>query len=212
MENRPPFGERKQSLEELMNKHIEESTRRRNENEEWIKKFQETTDMNIRNQNARLKNLETQVEQLMNDFQAKTTKEAPNSSTSIGHCKAIFADDDAPSDETSSNETNELHEVSFISDDNVQVSKKKDERPLEVLPCQLPLKELTLGSFTLPCTIGSLNMYALAHLGASVNIMPYTMFKCFKLTSFKETSMLVEMADMSEKAPMGIVENVLVPV
>ncbi|GJU21679.1 hypothetical protein Tco_1155021 [Tanacetum coccineum] len=34
VENRPPFGEKKPSLEELINKHIEESTRRRKENEE----------------------------------------------------------------------------------------------------------------------------------------------------------------------------------
>ncbi|GJZ20256.1 hypothetical protein Tco_0556846 [Tanacetum coccineum] len=126
VENRPPFGQRKPSLEELMNKHIEESTRRRNENEEWMKKLQETTDMNIRNQNAALKNLETQVEQLMKDFHAKSAKEAPNSSASI---------------------------VSFISDDNVQVSKKKDEGPPGVLPCQLPPKELSPRSFTLPFTI-----------------------------------------------------------
>ncbi|GJX80006.1 hypothetical protein Tco_0328155 [Tanacetum coccineum] len=34
MENRPPFGEKKLSLEELINKHIEESTQRRTETEE----------------------------------------------------------------------------------------------------------------------------------------------------------------------------------
>ncbi|GJT90047.1 hypothetical protein Tco_1078892 [Tanacetum coccineum] len=66
------------------------------------------------------------------------------------------------------------------------VSKKENEGPSGVLSCQLPLKELNLGSFTLPSTIGSLNMYALADL--------------------------VEMADMSKKDPMGIVENILVKI
>ncbi|GKE48436.1 hypothetical protein Tco_1479694 [Tanacetum coccineum] len=33
VENRPPFSKKKPSLEELINKHFEESTRRRNENE-----------------------------------------------------------------------------------------------------------------------------------------------------------------------------------
>nr|GEV34373.1 hypothetical protein [Tanacetum cinerariifolium] len=51
-----------------------------------------------------------------------------------------------------------------------------------------------------------------ADLGASVNIMSYSMFKCLKLTSRKEIIMLVEMANMSKKAPMGIVENVLVKI
>ncbi|GJW52891.1 hypothetical protein Tco_0096976 [Tanacetum coccineum] len=39
MDNRPPVGEKRPSLEELMNKHLEESTRRRTEMEEWVKKL-----------------------------------------------------------------------------------------------------------------------------------------------------------------------------
>ncbi|GJW06560.1 hypothetical protein Tco_1568983 [Tanacetum coccineum] len=62
VDGRSPFGKRKPSLEELMNKHIEESTRRRNENEEWMKKLQETMDMNIRNQNVALKDPRAQVQ------------------------------------------------------------------------------------------------------------------------------------------------------
>ncbi|GKB96145.1 hypothetical protein Tco_0982282, partial [Tanacetum coccineum] len=65
-----------------------------------------------------------------------------------------------------------------------RVSKKGNKGPSGVLPCQLPPKELSPWSFTLPCTISSLNMYALAYL---VNIMPYLMFKCLKLTTPKET-------------------------
>ncbi|GKE48435.1 hypothetical protein Tco_1479693 [Tanacetum coccineum] len=65
----------------------------------------------------------------MKDFQAKGAKEAPSSSAPISQSKAIFADNDAQSDETSSNETNKLHGVSFIFDDNVQVSKKENEGP-----------------------------------------------------------------------------------
>ncbi|GJS79745.1 phospholipase-like protein [Tanacetum coccineum] len=80
-----------------------------------------------------------------------------------------------------------------------------DEGPLEVLPCQLPPKELSLGSFTLPCTIGSLNLYTMADLGASVNIMQRLMFNNLKLTNLKETNMLVEMADMTKKAPMDMI-------
>nr|GEZ92444.1 hypothetical protein [Tanacetum cinerariifolium]GFA50930.1 hypothetical protein [Tanacetum cinerariifolium] len=74
--------------------------------------------------------------------------------------------------------------------------QKENEGSSRVLPCQLPPKELNLGSFTLPCTIGSLNVYDLAYLGASVNIMPYSMFKSLELASLKETTILVEMADM----------------
>ncbi|GJX84592.1 hypothetical protein Tco_0335366 [Tanacetum coccineum] len=96
--NRPPFGKKRPNLEEIMNKHLEESTRKRADMEDWMKKLQESTNMNIRNQNALLKNLETQVEQLTKDYQEKAANEVPNSS--IGQCKASFADNEAPIDET----------------------------------------------------------------------------------------------------------------
>ncbi|GJT23109.1 putative reverse transcriptase domain-containing protein [Tanacetum coccineum] len=80
------------------------------------------------------------------------------------------------------------------------------------MPCQLLLKELNPRSFTLPCTIGSLNFHAMADLGASVNVIPKSMFEHLKLANLKKTDMLVEMANMTKIAPMGIVENVLVKI
>ncbi|GJW71280.1 7-deoxyloganetin glucosyltransferase-like protein, partial [Tanacetum coccineum] len=144
------------------------------------------------------------------DFQAKSANEVFDSI--IGHCKAIYASDEAPRDETSSDGTNKLHGVSFISDDDVHVPEKTDEGPSKVLPCQLPPKELSPESFTLPYTIGNLNLYAMAGLGASVNIMPISMFNHTKLKNLKKTDMLVEMADMTKKAPIEIVENSLVKI
>ncbi|GJR74481.1 zinc knuckle CX2CX4HX4C containing protein [Tanacetum coccineum] len=67
-DNRPPYGEKKPSLEELMNKHQEESTRRSTQMDEWIKKLQENAEINTRNQSASLKNLETQIEQLTKEL------------------------------------------------------------------------------------------------------------------------------------------------
>ncbi|GJT64131.1 putative ribonuclease H-like domain-containing protein [Tanacetum coccineum] len=129
----------------------------------------------------------------------------------LNQCKAVFAKDDAPIDDTSSNETNKHHGVSFIVD-HVQVAHKEDVVPSGVMPCQLPPKELNRRSFTLPCNIGSLNLYAMADLGASVNIMPKSMFEHLKLANLKKTDMLVEMDDMTKKALIGIVENVLVKI
>ncbi|GJX11715.1 putative reverse transcriptase domain-containing protein [Tanacetum coccineum] len=83
---------------------------------------------------------------------------------------------------------------------------------LEVLQHQLLPKELNLGSFTLSCTIGKFNFYAMANLGASINVMPRSIFEHLHLTNLKKTNMLCEMADMSKKAPLGIVENVLVKI
>nr|GEV12495.1 hypothetical protein [Tanacetum cinerariifolium] len=76
-------------------------------------------DMNTRNQYASLKNLETQIEQPAKDYQSKAANELPN--LSIGHYKVIFANDEAPRDETSSDGTKEIHRDSFIFDDNEQI-------------------------------------------------------------------------------------------
>ncbi|GJR83901.1 reverse transcriptase domain-containing protein [Tanacetum coccineum] len=178
--------------------------------EEWMKKLQEITKLNTRNQNASLKNMETQIEKLAKDYQARAANEVTD--PSLSQCKAIFTNNEAPIDEASSKGTTKLQGVSFISNDNVQVPKETEERPQGVFPCQLSTKELNPGSFTLPYTIGSLNFYAMAVLGASVNIMPRSMFNHLKLTNLKKTDMLVEMADMIKKAPVGIVENVLVKI
>ncbi|GJZ65973.1 reverse transcriptase domain-containing protein, partial [Tanacetum coccineum] len=93
-----------------------------------------------------------------------------------------------------------------------EVSKETEEGLPRVLPCQLPLKEMNPRSFTLSCIIDSLNLFAMADLGASVNIKSRSMFNHQKLTNLKETNMLVKMADMTKKAPVGIVENVMVKI
>ncbi|GJR42431.1 phospholipase-like protein [Tanacetum coccineum] len=82
----------------------------------------------------------------------------------------------------------------------------------ETLPCQLPPKQMNPGSFTLPCTIGNLKLYVMADLGASVNVMPKSLFKHLKLADLKETSMMVGMADITKKSPLGIVDNILVKI
>nr|GEZ45878.1 hypothetical protein [Tanacetum cinerariifolium] len=80
--------------------------------------------------------------------------------------------------------------VSEDESKTIEQEMKKEERDTSgTLLCQLPPKELNLGSFTLPCTIGNLNLYAMADLGASVNIMPKSIFKHLKPANLKETSM-----------------------
>ncbi|GJS94251.1 phospholipase-like protein [Tanacetum coccineum] len=46
----------------------------------------------------------------------------------------------------------------------------------------------------------------------SVNVIPKSMFEHLKLAQLKKTDMLVEMADMTKRSPIGIVENVLVKI
>ncbi|GJS21335.1 hypothetical protein Tco_0449967 [Tanacetum coccineum] len=71
--------------------------------------------------------LEIQIEQQAKDYQVKAANEVLDSS--VGQYKAIFANNKVPTNETSSKGTNELHRVSFIYDDHVQVSKETGEGP-----------------------------------------------------------------------------------
>ncbi|KAK5835837.1 hypothetical protein PVK06_011549 [Gossypium arboreum] len=82
-----------------------------------------------------------------------------------------------------------------------------------ILQNKLPTKLKDLGSFTIPCLIGSLNVEkALADLGTSINLMPYKMFKQLGLREPKPTRMSIQLVDRSVKYPRGIIEDVLVKV
>nr|GEU40708.1 hypothetical protein [Tanacetum cinerariifolium] len=92
-------------------------------------------------------------------------------------------------------------------DKGINDTVKEDERPSKELPCQLPPKELSLGIFALPCIIGSFNLYAMAHLGTCVNLMPNSVFIYLKMTDLRKIDMLVGMANMTQQAPLGTLEN-----
>ncbi|XP_050238448.1 uncharacterized protein LOC126687913 [Mercurialis annua] len=78
----------------------------------------------------------------------------------------------------------------------------------------LPAKLKDPGSFSIPCTIGTMSsINCLCDLSASINLMPLTLFRalCGDQT-VKSTSMVLQLADHSLKRPYGIVEDVLVKV
>ncbi|XP_022003937.1 uncharacterized protein LOC110901412 [Helianthus annuus] len=82
-----------------------------------------------------------------------------------------------------------------------------------VLQNKLPKKVSDPGSFTIPCLIGNLTVSnALADLGASINLMPYSIFAKLDLGEPSPTRMSIQLADRSVKYPRGIVENMLVKV
>ncbi|XP_070022909.1 uncharacterized protein [Nicotiana sylvestris] len=68
-------------------------------------------------------------------------------------------------------------------------------------------------AFTIPCTIGSANFAkALCDLGASINLMPYSVFKTLGIGKPRPISMRLQIADMTMKRPLGIIDDVLVRV
>ncbi|GJY83536.1 reverse transcriptase domain-containing protein [Tanacetum coccineum] len=67
--------------------------------------------------------------------------------------------------------------------------------------------------FLIPCEFSKINTCnALADLGASINLMPYSVWKNLSLLELTPTCMTLELADRSISEPIGIVEDVYVTV
>ena len=82
-----------------------------------------------------------------------------------------------------------------------------------ILQRKLPQKVKDPGSFTISCTIGDLNFdKALCDLGASINLMPLSVFRKLGLGEVKPTTISLHMADHSLTFPRGIIKYVLVKV
>jgi hypothetical protein len=82
-----------------------------------------------------------------------------------------------------------------------------------VLLRKLPPKLKDPGSFTIPCRIGDKTFdRALLDLGASINLLPYTVYETLGLGELQPTSITLQLADRSIKRPRGILEDVLVKV
>ena len=87
------------------------------------------------------------------------------------------------------------------------------EKCSAILQRKLPQKLKDLGSFTIPCTIGnSIFERALCDLGASINLMPLSIFKRLGLGEARLTTVTFHLADRSLKHLRGVIEDVLVKV
>ncbi|XP_012852944.1 PREDICTED: uncharacterized protein LOC105972531 [Erythranthe guttata] len=89
--------------------------------------------------------------------------------------------------------------------------KAKNESAILTRP--IPPKLGDLGKFTIPVAIGG-KFFAksLIDLGASINLMPFSVFQSLGLGDIKLVSVTLQLADRSLIYPKGIVEDVLVKV
>ena len=77
----------------------------------------------------------------------------------------------------------------------------------------MPQKLKDPGSFTIPCTIGNaIFERALCDLGASINLMPLSIFRRLGLGEARLTTITLQLVDRSLKHPRGVIEDVLVKV
>nr|GEU43807.1 reverse transcriptase domain-containing protein [Tanacetum cinerariifolium] len=78
---------------------------------------------------------------------------------------------------------------------------------------KLPKKLGDLGKFLIPCDFSGMDVrHALADLGASINLMPLSIWKNLSLPELTSTRMTLELADRSITHPKGVAEYVFVKV
>nr|GFA37632.1 hypothetical protein [Tanacetum cinerariifolium] len=78
---------------------------------------------------------------------------------------------------------------------------------------KLPEKLGDPGQFQIPCDFSEFdNCLALADLGASINLMPLSIWKKLRLPTLIDTKMVLELADRTISKPTGVAENVFVKV
>ncbi|GJX12903.1 reverse transcriptase domain-containing protein [Tanacetum coccineum] len=92
--------------------------------------------------------------------------------------------------------------AAFLSDESSAMIQNK-----------VPPKLGDPGSFLIPCNFNkTFSCNALADLGASINLMPYSLYAKLSLETLKPTKMSVRLADRSFQYPVGIAKNMLVEV
>ncbi|GKB78306.1 reverse transcriptase domain-containing protein [Tanacetum coccineum] len=88
-----------------------------------------------------------------------------------------------------------------------------NENCLVVILKKLPEKLRDPGKFLIPCDFLELvDCLALADLGASINLMPLSIWEKLSLPELTPTQMILELADRSTTRPAGIAEDVFVKV
>ncbi|CAN6566312.1 unnamed protein product [Malus baccata var. baccata] len=90
---------------------------------------------------------------------------------------------------------------------------KVGENVSAILQRKLPPKCKDPGSFTIPCVIRNTRFEsAMFDLGASINVMPYSIYASMNLGALKNDRVIIQLADRSNAYPKGVLEDVLVQV
>ena len=78
---------------------------------------------------------------------------------------------------------------------------------------RMPSKCTDPGMFTLPISIGDIKIeHAMCDLGASINVLPLSIYKKLVGVSLVDTKVVIQLADRTCISPEGVLENVIVRV
>ncbi|GJY39679.1 reverse transcriptase domain-containing protein [Tanacetum coccineum] len=231
---------RKLTMEEMLYKFIDEGRREHEEMGSFIREFKTTNELLLKERNNSLSELEFEVYRLSNSINSaqlsnyevkgvttrggKTTTEIIHDTNDINKEPPILHHDKPiePNETLIKTKPQETKEqaiqpptplIPFPHMLEEACTVIMNEICSAVLLNKLPSKEKDPGSFTIPCDIDHLHINnALADLGASISLMPYTMYEKLGLGKPKPMRMGLELADRSIQYPWGIAENVLIKI
>nr|GEV86720.1 hypothetical protein [Tanacetum cinerariifolium] len=155
-DNQPPSGERKLILTEIITKYMEESTKKKAEHDEWLKKFQENEEGT--------KELE-EIKEVATQHEPTHLKVTPSNLPVVSYYVAPYE----PS----------ILFPRCLGQHAKEALVNQSKSPIpqgDKANCNSPESATPEGtrpwSFTLPCSNGKLTFNALADLGASISIVP----------------------------------------
>ncbi|XP_041999150.1 uncharacterized protein LOC121748697 [Salvia splendens] len=92
----------------------------------------------------------------------------------------------------------------LITDENVSAVIQRSD---------LPSKKTDPGMFTLPISIRDIQVeHAMCDLGASINVLPYSIYRKLGEAKLVDTDIMIQLADRSCIHPEGILEDVIIKV
>ncbi|GJT40827.1 zinc knuckle CX2CX4HX4C containing protein [Tanacetum coccineum] len=272
----PQPSERRPSLTEIMNKFMNETTKRHDEQDGWLKFFYQSTKSSRNTHNKIIQDLDSRVKNLAKKVNEQTPKEEPE------ECKVIYSADGIPLYIPFKYSPKEIEyfaahlEFSNFKEPKILKSKKKEtlekleaitktkqkvshyiepyeppipyprrleqhaeealvnktmenlvadiqkieEEEIKMNPrCsaflnnQFPPKEQDPRSFILLCSIGKQDFSnALADIGASISLMPLSLYKQLGIRKLDPYNMVIELVNNSKRTAHGVVENLLIKI
>ncbi|GKC11185.1 reverse transcriptase domain-containing protein [Tanacetum coccineum] len=183
-------------MEEMLNKFIDEGKREHEEMRAFIYDFQTNNKLLFKERNNLLIELRFRVQELLNVINNVPMIDCEVKGVTTRGGKTTTQD-------VHNNNTNGLPKEPVV------VEPEKPAEPNKVLTNDQPqITNRSVGR--------SLQNHherkMLCHLGASISLMPYTMYKKLGLGEPKATRMSLELADRSIQYPRGIIKNILVKV
>nr|GEX15252.1 hypothetical protein [Tanacetum cinerariifolium] len=180
----PSYEKQRQSMKDTLRKFMSESTKRHEENSNFIKEIRASTDGAIHNQGASIKTLEIQIGKISKVLQERRFGSLPNSTEANPRDQVKSISTTIEADSCS---------IRRIGSSQYAVSTGQNHTLMyETRKMMIPF----------PCRLN----------GASISVMPLSTYLNLGLGELAHTKLTIELADMTVKYPKGMAKNVLLTI